>query len=73
MSNIINDYNIYKEKHILSFKYLILNNVCTIMFRIKNFIISQISISLFKLQHSTYNIRDNNKVRIPLVNIKSEI
>ena len=38
------------------------------MFRIRNYQIIQIIINLFKLQHSTYNMRDNNKLKIPLVN-----
>ena len=58
--------NIYKEQHILTFKELIFYNACKIMFRIKNDQISTI-INLFKLQDSTYNMRDNNKFKIPLV------
>ena len=37
------------------------------MFRIKNYQISTTIINLFKLQDSTYNMRDNNKFKIPLV------
>ena len=38
------------------------------MFRIKNYQISPIIKMLFSLQDSTYNMRDNNKFKIPLVN-----
>ena len=38
------------------------------MFRIKNYQISTTIINLFKLQDTTYNMRDNNKLKIPLVN-----
>ena len=31
-----------------------------------------IIINLFKTQHSTYNMRDNNKFKIPLINTKVE-
>ena len=37
------------------------------MLRIRNYQISPI-INLFKLQHSTYNMCDNKKFKIPLVN-----
>ena len=62
--------NIYKEQHILTFKEIIFYNACKIIFRIKNYQISTTIINLFKLQDSTYNMRDNNKFKIPLVNIK---
>ena len=42
------------------------------MFRIWNYQISPIIINLFKLQHSTYNMRDNNKLKIPLVNANAK-
>ena len=38
------------------------------MFMIHNYQISPIIKNLFKLQDSTYNMRDNNKLKIPLVN-----
>ena len=38
------------------------------MFRIINYQISPTIINLFKLQDSTYNMHDNNKFKIPLVN-----
>ena len=38
------------------------------MFRIRNYKISPVIINLFKLQHSTYNMWDNNKFKIHLVN-----
>ena len=38
------------------------------MFRIRNYQISPMIINLFKIQLPTYNKRDNNKFRIPLVN-----
>ena len=61
--------NIYKEKHILTFKELIFHNACKIMFWILNYQISPIIINLFKLQDSTYNMSDNNTFRkIPLAN-----
>ena len=56
--------NIYKEQHILTFKEIIFYNACKIMFRIKNYQISTTIINLFKLQDSTYNMRDN---KIPLI------
>ena len=59
--------NIYKEQHILTFKELIFYNACKIMFSIKNYQISLIIINVFKLQDSTYNMRDNKKIEIPLV------
>ena len=42
------------------------------MFRIKNYKISPTIIHLFKLQDSTYNMRDNNKFKIPLVNTNAK-
>ena len=39
---------------------------------IKNYQMSPIIINLFKLQDSTYNIRDNNKFKIPLVNTSAK-
>ena len=42
------------------------------MFSIKNYQISPIIINLFKLQDSTYNMRDNNKFKIPLVNTNAK-
>ena len=42
------------------------------MFRIKNYQISTTIINLFKLQDSTYNMRDNNKFKIPLVNTNAK-
>ena len=30
-------------------------------------------INVFKTQHSTYNMRDNNKLKIPLVNTNANI
>ena len=43
------------------------------MFRIKNYKMSPVIINLFKLQHlSPYNMRDNNKFKIPLVNINAK-
>ena len=59
--------SIYKEQHILTFKEMIFYNACKIMFRIKNYQISPTIINLFKLQDSTYNMRDNNKFKISLV------
>ena len=38
------------------------------MFRIRNDKMSSIIINIFKQQHSTYNMRDNNKFNITLVN-----
>ena len=38
------------------------------MFRNTNYQISPTIINLFKLQDSTYNIRDNNKFKIHLIN-----
>ena len=38
------------------------------MIRITNYQILQTIIHLFKLQDFTYNMRDNNKFKIPLVN-----
>ena len=43
------------------------------MFRIKNYKMSTTIINLFKLQDSTYNMRDNNKIKIPLVNQRKQI
>ena len=42
------------------------------MFRIKNYQMSPTIINLFKLQDSTYNMRDNNKFKIPLVNTNAK-
>ena len=64
--------NIYKEQHILTFKEIIFYNACKIMFKIKNYQISTTIINLFKLQDSTYNMRDNNKFKIPLVNTNAK-
>ena len=41
------------------------------MFRNTNYQISPTIINLFKLQDSTYNMRDNNKFKLPLVNINA--
>ena len=43
-------------------------NACKIMFRISNYQILPIIINLFKLQHSNYNMQDNKKFKIPLIN-----
>ena len=64
--------NIYKEQHILTFKEIIFYNACKIMFRIKNYQMSTTIINLFKLQDTTYNMRDNNKFKIPLVNTNAK-
>ena len=64
--NITNVDNIYKEQQILTFKEMIFYNACKIMFRIINYQISPTIINLFKLQDSTYNMRDNNKFKLPL-------
>ena len=42
------------------------------MFKITNYQISPKIINLFKLQDSTYNMRDNNKLKIPLVNTNAK-
>ena len=63
---------IYKKETILTFKELIFYNACKIMFKIRNYQIFQLIINLFKLQKSTYNMRDNNKFKIPLANINAK-
>ena len=42
------------------------------MFRIKNYKMSPTIINLFKLQDSTYNMRDNNKFKRPLFNTNAK-
>ena len=42
------------------------------MFMIRNYQISPIIMNLFKLLQSTYNMRDNNKFQIPLVNTNTK-
>ena len=50
----------------------IIYNACKIMFGITNYQISPIIINLFLLPDSTYNMRDNNKLKIPLVNTNAK-
>ena len=42
------------------------------MFRITNYKMSPTIINLFKLQDSTYNMRNNNKFKIPFVNTNAK-